>query len=452
MHDRLVFATVREVIACAALKCYSLRRPKPRNMGVRALKDRQAVPVIVLGANDDQAEAINSTLRNRGIAAHVSRVSDAAELGDLLEVRQPELIYIVEPADTAAIRKVTRLCEKRAIGVPVIVVGKKVTEDRIAETLEAGARDLVSLKKTSRFQNVAARELRSIRFERAMGAALRTADEYKEQLVSVVEASADALAYAQEGIMVNVNPAWLELFGYTDINSHIGQPLMDLFSEESHISLKGALRACVEGQWNGDAIKVDGICSDGSIVKLTLNLNSAEFDGDPCVRISLADRKEEHALQNRLEKALRLDPFTSMYHRGEFLRALRERLKEPAKGGIRALAYIKPDNFSEISESVGPLASDEILREIAGFTRAAVQPRDVYGRLGGTMFAVLLGRGTAGDAEAWAEQLRAEVASHVFEVGEHAISATVSIGIALHDVDNASANSLIVSKIGRAHV
>lgn len=409
------------------------------------MKDRQAVPVIALGANDEQAESINSTLRNSGVAAHVSRAADTAELAELLEAREPELIYLVFPEDIAAVRKATQLCAKRAVGVPVIVVGKKVTEDRIEEIMEAGARDLVSLKKASRFQSVAARELRSVRFERAMGSALRTADEYKEQLVAVVEASGDALAYAQEGIIVNVNPAWVKLFGYSDPANLIGQPLMDLFAEDSHISLKGALRACMGNMWNGDPIKVDGICSDGAIVKITLNLSGAEYDGDPCVRISLDNRKEEQAMQDKLQKALRLDPFTSMYHRGEFLRALRAQLRTPSKGGIRALAYIKPDNFSEISDSVGPLASDEILRQVAGFTRAAVQPNDIYGRLGGTMFAVLLARGTEGDVEAWTEQLRQEVANHVFEVGSHTISTTVSIGIAVHDPDNNSASNLIVT-------
>lgn len=409
------------------------------------MKDRQAVPVIVVGANDEQAESVNSTLRNVGVASHVSRVADTAELGELLEAREAELIYLLEPADAAAIRKVTRVCAKRAIGVPVIVVQKKVTEDRIQEALESGARDLVSLEKASRFQSVARRELRSVRFERAMGAALRTADEYKEQLVSLVEASADALAYAQEGIIVNVNPAWLELYGYDEVSSLIGQPLMDLFSKGSQVSLKGALRACVEGQWEGRPLKVNGICADGAIVKITLNLTSAEFDGDPCVRISLDNRQDGQAMQNKLEQALRLDPFTSMFHRGEFLRALGVRLTEPPKGGIRALAYIKPDNFSEIADAVGPLASDEILRQIAAFTRAAVQPKDVYGRLGGTMFAVLLARGTEDDVEAWAENLKEEVATHVFEVGEHTITTTVSIGIAIHEHESISSSSLIVA-------
>ncbi|NNF51680.1 MAG: EAL domain-containing protein [Gammaproteobacteria bacterium] len=401
-----------------------------------------------MGASDEQAESVNSTLRNVGIASHISRAADVAELGDLLEIREPELIYLVEPADAAAIRKVTKLCAKKAIGVPVIVAQKKVTEERIEEALEAGARDLVSLAKSSRFQSVARRELRSVRFERAMGAALRTADEYKEQLVSLVEASADALAYAQEGIVVNVNPAWLELFGYSEAHMLIGQPLMDLFSEDSQVSLKGALRACSEDRWEARPLKVNGICADGAIVKISLNLAGAEFDGDPCVRISLENRKDDQAMQNKLEQALRLDPFTSMYHRGEFLRALGASIKEPPKGGIRALAYIKPDSFSEIADAVGPLASDEILRQIAAFTRAAVQPKDIYGRLGGTMFAVLLSRGTEGDVEAWAENLKTAVATHVFEVGEHTISTTISVGMALHEHDKASASSLIIASQG----
>ncbi len=41
--------------------------------------------------------------------------------------------------------------------------------------------------------------------------------------------SADAIAHVAEGIIVNANPAWLELFGYSEDDALTGQPLMDLF-------------------------------------------------------------------------------------------------------------------------------------------------------------------------------------------------------------------------------
>jgi PAS domain-containing protein len=47
----------------------------------------------------------------------------------------------------------------------------------------------------------------------------------------------------QEGIIVDANPSWLELFGIVAADGLVGQPIMDLFEESKHAALKGALAA-----------------------------------------------------------------------------------------------------------------------------------------------------------------------------------------------------------------
>ena len=97
--------------------------------------------------------------------------------------------------------------------VPLIVVAESVDEARIAEAMQLGARDVVSLGKPARLQAVMARELRSFRLERALGNTLRSASDARRQLETVLKRSNDAILQAQEGIVVDANASWLELFG-----------------------------------------------------------------------------------------------------------------------------------------------------------------------------------------------------------------------------------------------
>ena len=108
-------------------------------------------------------------------------------------------------------------------------------------------------------QAVVSRELRSFRLERALNSTLQSASDYRRQLQSVLQRSNDAILQVQEGIVVDANQTWLELFGYGDAGAVVGQPLMDLFDDRSHAALKGALVACGQGKWTDHPLKVTAL-------------------------------------------------------------------------------------------------------------------------------------------------------------------------------------------------
>ena len=86
------------------------------------------------------------------------------------------------------------------------------------------------------------------------------------------------------------------------------------------------------------------------------------------------------------------------------------------------LAYIRPDKFRDIEEQIGPLASEDILVQIAEQLRELTQPNDLYGRFGGQVFTMFLERGTLRDIEAWAQNALARIAAaHLRERAQHPV-------------------------------
>jgi diguanylate cyclase (GGDEF)-like protein/PAS domain S-box-containing protein len=417
--------------------------------------EQAAVPMIVMTRSQDHVEAINSTLRNAGHPVHCTWLPDARDLADALTQINPEmLIAFIEELgiDVAALMKVK---QQSAPGMPVLIVREHVDEAAIADAMRLGAQDVVTLANRSRLQSVATRELRAYRLERALSTTLSSAREYREQLQNFLEGSADAITHVQEGIIVDANRAWLELFGYSGDDALTGQPLMDLFEQETHPALKGALVACLQGKWAGHGLKVRALLSDGSSMALELLLTKADYENEPAIRIAIsATQKKDRNLEMQLADAVKNDASTRFLQQRYLIAALRERCALSMKGGVRQFAHIKPDRFIEIQNSIGLLASEDFMAQIAELLRAQLTSTDICGRFGGNGLLVLLERGTARDVETWAENVVKRVNGHTFAIEDKTLSATVTVGLGLlptanPDVGAAVADAVSATRRGR---
>ena len=401
------------------------------------MADQGAVPMIVMTKSQDHVEAINSTLRKAGHPVHCTWLPDARDLGDALTQLNPEMLVAFTDEPGVDLPSIMKVKMQSAPEMPVLIVRENIDEAAIAEAMRVGAQDAVSLANRPRLQSVATRELRAYRLERALSTTLSSAREYREQLQHFLEGSADAITHVQEGIIVEANRAWLELFGYSGDEALTGTPLMDLFEVETHPALKGALVACLQGKWTDHALKVQALLSDGSNLPLELTLEKADYDSEPAIRISIPARRSQDAdLESQLAEAVKSDASTRFLQQRYLIEAVRERCAEHMKGGVRQFAYVKPDRFSDIQYSIGVLASEEFMAQLAQLLRVQLTPTDICGRFGGNGFLILLERGTARDVETWAENLVRRVHEHTFNIEEKTLSATVTVGLGLLPTGN----------------
>ena len=249
--------------------------------------------MIVMTRSQDHVEAINSTLRKAGHPVHCTWLPDARDLGDALTQLNPEMLIAFIDELGVDLGSIMTVKQTSAPGMPVLIVRDTVDETIIADAMRLGCQDVVTLANRNRLQAVASRELRAHRLERALSTTVSSAREYREQLQHFLQGSADAITHVQEGIVVDANRAWLELFGYSENDALTGTPLMDLFEHETHPALKGALVACLQGKWSGHGLKVQALLSDGSSLALELVLAKADYDGEPAVRIAIAARNKK---------------------------------------------------------------------------------------------------------------------------------------------------------------
>ena len=200
--------------------------------------------------------------------------------------------------------------------------------------------------------------------------------------------STDAIAHVQEGIIVDANPAWIELSGSSDAAAIVGQPLMDLF-DAARVTPPSRVRWWPRaGKWQDHSLKVDGGAARRRAVPLEMDLERFEFEGEPAVRVKVPTQQPDSELiTQHLEEALKLDGYRAPEAR-RVSRDLPPRLAQPLKAGRRAVLYSSPTSWGTRCRP-GTARARGAARRSGSTVRGQLQPDDIGGRLMARGYAAL---------------------------------------------------------------
>jgi diguanylate cyclase (GGDEF)-like protein len=98
-----------------------------------------------------------------------------------------------------------------------------------------------------------------------------------------------------------------------------------------------------------------------------------------------------------------------------------------------ALIMFDLDRFKSINDRYGHYVGDEVLTAFCRLATSHLRPNELFGRIGGEEFASLLPDTGRRDALRLAERVRAAFEAAHHTVGEHRLSVTVSVGVAIAD-------------------
>jgi diguanylate cyclase (GGDEF)-like protein len=142
----------------------------------------------------------------------------------------------------------------------------------------------------------------------------------------------------------------------------------------------------------------------------------------------LVQRLQDLAIYDTLTGALNRQPFSE--------RLDIEMARVARSGGTCAVAMIDLDNFKALNDAQGHAAGDDALAHFGELVRTGKRRADLFGRVGGEEFMVILVDTDAASAVIYADNLRARLAAARLPV-------TVSIGIADTEESGASVATLM---------
>lgn len=136
--------------------------------------------------------------------------------------------------------------------------------------------------------------------------------------------------------------------------------------------------------------------------------------------------------QIRFRKMARHDDLTGIFNRPHFFNQAERALKRLQKDGEHAcLMILDMDHFKRINDAHGHISGDIVLKHVARICREELRDSDVFGRLGGEEFGILMPGCTIAEGSDIGERVRRALAHAPVRIHDsETITVTSSIGLA----------------------
>lgn len=158
-------------------------------------------------------------------------------------------------------------------------------------------------------------------------------------------------------------------------------------------------------------------------------------DGDhlgcgECLFRYISGNNIEAVYHDEIHRMSLIDPLTGAANRRYLMETLRRELSR-AQRYQRSLGLIllDIDHFKHVNDTFGHLVGDHALRIVVQIIRGQLRREDHLGRYGGEEFAVVLPETDHNAAVQCAERLRQAIAAAPFQIEQHSIPVTVSLGV-----------------------
>lgn len=148
---------------------------------------------------------------------------------------------------------------------------------------------------------------------------------------------------------------------------------------------------------------------------------------------TFSDVSERKATEKRMQHLAHYDLLTDLPNRALFTDRMQQALALARRNNARsALLFIDLDKFKPVNDTLGHNVGDLLLKEVAYRLLDCIRESDTAARLGGDEFVVLLSTiEAAKDALSVGEKILQAI-EQPFELGEHRVGISASIGVAVY--------------------
>ncbi len=251
-------------------------------------------------------------------------------------------------------------------------------------------------------------------------ALLRTSEERFRRLS---DAAAEALAIHRDGVILEVNQSFRDLFRCDD-DSVIGHSLLAFMAPDS-----AALLDEHSEQHPDDAHEVVACATDGAVFPALIMGRPIPYPDGPARVATIRDLRAQRRLEERLAHAARTDRVTGLPNRDVLTERLAAILAGPAGGRSTALILLDLERFKVVNERLGHAAGDDLLAAVGQRLSDTLRPGDTIARFGGDEFGLLIdGVSSSLEAMAVADRLSGALRAP-FDLGEREAYVTPRMGI-----------------------
>lgn len=268
----------------------------------------------------------------------------------------------------------------------------------------------------------------------------------------LIKNSKSAVAYVEEGLHIYANEPYLEMFGFKSMDDLMGVPIIDLIASNNIKDFKTFLKDFEKGNRKNVEFQFESVRKDGSTFDAKLQLAAATYEGEPCQQVIIQPDESNNAeLAKKLAQMERIDQLTGIFNRRGFeqvLTSIREAVVQ--KGLLAGVLSVRIDDIGKINSSLGIQGVDSVVIAIAKLLKQKVATivgedkvdKGYVSRFSDSQFMLILPNMPQEQVEDLGNQIVAQIAETLIEVGARTVKTTVTVGATM--INNTSPEAPVI--------
>lgn len=274
----------------------------------------------------------------------------------------------------------------------------------------------------------------------------KSVDAERRRLQSILSSVGDGVYGVDDrGVIQFVNPAAIDILGYSDAADLVGKPAYDRVHHSYEDGTTVPRSACFLSQCYAQGSQVPGWqtvfwSKHKRPVPVECTVYPMQMDGrrEGSV-VAFRDISARRMLEDELRWQAGHDALTKLHNRAWFETQLEQeiiRLKRTEQ--LSLLLFLDLDRFKYINDTAGHTAGDQLLVEIGRRLSGRLRACDHIARMGGDEYAIILHNVNRADVVQVADEYRKTLSALPFVYGGKSYRVGVSIGVACLDANTTS--------------
>ncbi|XGA79714.1 diguanylate cyclase [Halomonas sp. CH40] len=395
----------------------------------------QSLDIILIEDEDGDAALIRYSLKFSGGEHQITWLKSLEALNQHLEAHNTAadiILLDLNLPDSTGLETVSR-CKAMACGTPIVVLTGHDDMDFSLRALEAGAQDYL-IKNQLKAENL----LRAIRYAMERHQLERRLQQSEELMMAAIEGGnlgvwewnlEDDSYYNSEHLLESLGfdpddptlPAsasqWMNRIHPDDQRAFLAALHEHLNNQTKRYQSEFRYQH-KQGHWvwqfaSGHVVSWDSHCNPKRMVGIQQDIS------------------ERKAMEEQLRELAMHDPLTGLLNRRSFMNAMNReyaRVKRQEDYSTSIL-MLDIDHFKKVNDTYGHAIGDEVLKFFAATVADGLRENDVFGRLGGEEFAILLPDTLPAGALKVAEKVRASIEAMRVDADGQRFGITTSVGV-----------------------
>ena len=369
--------------------------------------------VLIQVQSQNEAERLIGLFRSAGIATRAHRVTSEQDFSESLKADSWDLLVTDNRHPEVSLQFSLDTIAKQKLRTPVILLADDTSADFLEQAFDLGIDDVIAKSNDDHFIHAARREMTRAQLARQLELLSAEYTELNDRAEKLLSESNDAIAYVADGIIMQCNDTFADVFGYSSPDDLDCASIIDMVGKRDHERFKNFFKHFSKGELEQAELAFEGLRHNKETFDAHMTLANASIEGEPCTQVIISTTGPSGASAGGTGNT---DAATDLFNRYYLADQIASTAIQVTNGIFNAsLLVYELDDHDKLRSEFFLSGIDAIIQDLAKHLNGELGSGELIARLGDNSIAVILQKAPEAALKFAKESLK-NIENHICEL------------------------------------